>query len=189
MGKLIKNDLFCLICRCNFIVQNVRFGELFIILLEKALEKSATNVYFSKFLKTMKKTILSFLFSLFVASWSYAGVEEYSVQSNEIDALFASSEDITASLANQTDLQSISAATQVSDDDKSVGGFLIRSFFCGGIALHRYYMGTNGKSMWWKYLCIPFAGAIANCGDFFWVLFEGEKALNKYKNNGAYFVW
>jgi TM2 domain-containing membrane protein YozV len=43
--------------------------------------------------------------------------------------------------------------------DKTVGGYLLRAFFCGSFALHRSYMGTGGKSIilalllysWWSW--------------------------------------
>ena len=137
----------------------------------------------------MKKTLLTLFAGILFSTWSVAGVENYTLQNSQIDNLFASSEDITMTLSNEMSIENIGAVTEVSEGGKTVGGFLLRSFFCGGIALHRYYMGTNGKSMWWKYLCIPGVGAVANCGDFFWVLFKGDDALSKYTNNGKYIVW
>ena len=137
----------------------------------------------------MKKTILTFFISILFASWSVAGTENYSLQNAQVDAIFANSEDITLSLSNELGINSISNSAEMVESGKSVGGFLLRSFFCGSIALHRYYMGTSGESMWWKYLCIPIAGGLANCGDFFGVLFKGQDQLNKYSNNGEFFVW
>ncbi len=68
------------------------------------------------------------------------------------------------------------------------GGYLIRAFFCGFIALHRTYMGTNGETMWWFYCCVPLAGPIDHFVDFWWVVFD-DKAFEKYRNNSKFFVW
>lgn len=68
------------------------------------------------------------------------------------------------------------------------GGFLVRAFFCGCIALHRSYMGTNGETMWWFYCCVPGIGAINRTVDFWWVVFD-DAAFEKYRNNSKYLVW
>ena len=72
---------------------------------------------------------------------------------------------------------------------QSLDGGCHRAFFCGGIALHRDYMGTGGKSMWWFYLCVPVAGGVDACVDFWWVVFKGSEAMDKYKDNSKFFVW
>jgi hypothetical protein len=71
---------------------------------------------------------------------------------------------------------------------KSRGGYLLRNFFCGGIALHRYYMGTNKGAMWALYFCVPVVGSVTACVDFWWVVFDGD-AMSKYENNDKYIVW
>jgi hypothetical protein len=63
-------------------------------------------------------------------------------------------------------------------------GYLLRSFFCGSIALHRYYMGTEKNYMWALYFCVP----VVNVVDFFWVLFDKE-SMSKFSNNDKWLVW
>ncbi|GAB4452537.1 MAG: hypothetical protein OHK0036_14260 [Bacteroidia bacterium] len=72
--------------------------------------------------------------------------------------------------------------------EQTRGGYLLRAFFCGSIALHRYYMGTNKKGMWAMYLCIPVVGGVNACVDFWGAVFDKDFYL-KYKNNDKYIVW
>jgi hypothetical protein len=81
---------------------------------------------------------------------------------------------------------SLTGSFAVNDQDKV--GYLLRCWFCGGIALHRYYMGTTEGFMWALYCCVPVVGGVAQLVDFFWVIFEDD-ALSKYKNNNKYLVW
>jgi hypothetical protein len=67
-------------------------------------------------------------------------------------------------------------------------GYLVRAFFCGSIALHRYYMGTTRGGMWAMYCCIPVVGGINAFVDFWWAVFDSE-AYTKYANNDKYIVW
>ncbi len=73
-------------------------------------------------------------------------------------------------------------------DSKSRGDYLLRAFFCGGIALHRYYMGTSVSYMWAMYLCIPVVGGVTACVDFWGAVFEPD-FYKKYENNDKYIVW
>jgi hypothetical protein len=79
-------------------------------------------------------------------------------------------------------------SSSLKEGEKTKGGYLIRSFFCGAIALHRYYMGTNQKWMWAMYLCIPVVGGVTNCVDFWGVVFNAVD-YKKYENNDKYIVW
>jgi hypothetical protein len=72
--------------------------------------------------------------------------------------------------------------------NKTQGGFLIRSFFCGCIALHRYYMGTTNNCMWALYCCIPVVGPLNNLVDFWASVFISD-FYKKYENNDKYIVW
>ena len=74
------------------------------------------------------------------------------------------------------------------DGGQTRGGYLLRAFFCGGIALHRYYMGTTRGGMWAMYCCIPVVGGLNAFVDFWWAVFESD-AYTKYANNDKYIVW
>lgn len=138
----------------------------------------------------MKKTLLILSF-LGLSLFSFAGnTDKYRVNDEAVDQLFAQSQDISSAIAGEMSLVGLNQpAVQVAGGGQTVGGFLLRSFFCGFIALHRKYMGGDWGSLWWKYMCIPIAGGVANLGDFCWVLFSGSNALSKYKGTDKWFVW
>ena len=137
----------------------------------------------------MKK--LLFVLGFFaVSSFAFAGTDKYKVNDAAVDQMFAQSTDISSSIADEMSIVSINQPAAVqAGGGQTVGGYLIRAFFCGGIALHRHYMGGDWGSLWWKYFCIPVAGGVAACGDFWWVVFKGNSALSKYKGNDKWFVW
>lgn len=132
------------------------------------------------------KKILVCLFAAATSAYSFAGTNDYVIDDAAVEAAFNQAEDITLSSASTI---SFTGASYLAQDEKSVGGFLLRSFFCGFIALHRSYMGTGGETMWWKYFCIPVVGGFTNCIDFWWVVFKGQEALSKYKDNPKFMVW
>ncbi len=131
----------------------------------------------------MKKLFLACFLSLCAAGASFAG--GYTLDESAIDNAFANSQDVTLESSEYS--ASLNAA--IAEGETTVGGFLLRSYFCGSIALHRSYMGTGGATLWWKYLCIPIAGGVANCVDFWGVLFKGEERLAIYKDNPNFFAW
>ena len=140
----------------------------------------------------MKKLVISF--SFFATSlFSFAGVDEkYKVNDAVIDRMFAQSTDVSYELQDGSiSLTSLfSAESQSSGEGGSVGGFLVRNCFCGFIGLHRTYMGSNFGDMWWKYCLVTIlVGGIPQTVDFCWVLFDGEKALSKYRGNNKFLVW
>ncbi len=137
----------------------------------------------------MKK--LLFILGFFaVSSFAFASTDKYKVNDAAVDQLFAQSQDISSSVADEMTLANVNQPASVqAAGGQTVGGYLIRCFFCGGIALHRKYMGGDWGSLWWKYFCVPVAGGVAACGDFWWVVFKGNSALSKYKGNDKWFVW
>ena len=138
----------------------------------------------------MKK--LLFVLGFFAAgSFAFASTDKYKVNDAAVDQLFAQSQDVSSAIAGEMTMAGINqpAAMQATAGGQTVGGFLIRAFFCGGLAIHRKYMGSDWGSLWWKYFCIPVAGGVAALGDFCWVLFKGNSALSKYKGSDKWFVW
>ncbi|HEY4799069.1 MAG TPA: hypothetical protein VII99_08350 [Bacteroidia bacterium] len=137
------------------------------------------------------KKILSLIVLLGASVCMYASTTQYKVNDAAVDQLFAQSQDVSSAVAGELSLTNINQPTvaNAAGGGQTVGGFLVRCFFCGGIALHRHYMGGDWGSLWWKYFCIPVAGGVAALGDFCWVLFSGSKALSKYKGSSKWFVW
>lgn len=137
----------------------------------------------------MKKiTIRLFILTCIICMATSSYANEFKINETELDALFEQSEDVSATFT--TDFITLASGvkpTQELQGGKTVEGFLVRCFFCGGIALHRTYMG--GKGLWWKYMCVPVAGQVAFFVDFWWVIIEGDKALKKYSGNDVFFVW
>ena len=135
----------------------------------------------------MKKHIftLAFFTCLFTASFASSKTSSYKVDDVAVDQLFASSTDVTFSAEGVNALN----VSTTAGGGTTVGGFLLRNFFCGFIALHRKYMGGDWNQLWWKYFCIPIAGGVASLGDFLYVLIGGQDALDKYDGNDKWFVW
>lgn len=139
----------------------------------------------------MRKVILLITF-FGVCTISAFGKESYRLDEMAIEKAFAQASEINLSVENQDMILSTLEATGIAavpaDGDQSKFGFLLRSYFCGFIGLHRSYMGTNGKALWYMYLCIPVYGGIVNFVDFFGVLF-GALDYTMYKNNSKFNVW
>jgi hypothetical protein len=135
----------------------------------------------------MKKLLLIPAFMVCLLTSSFAS--NYKVDEANVDQLFASSEDVTLTAADEAYSLMNTTSSIKAEGEKTVGGFLVRAFFCGGFALHRYYMGTDGKQLFWYYFCIPVMGGVAGCVDFWWVVFKGKEAMDKYTNNGKFLVW
>ena len=139
----------------------------------------------------MKKSIIVAAF-IGLSVFSFAeNSDKYKLNDAAVDQLFAQSEDI--SVAMSSDISSFAnvnaAGVTVNGGGQNVGGYLIRSFFCGFIALHRSYMGTGGATLWWMYFCIPVVGGVVGFVDFWWVVFMGEDAMKQYSNNSKFVVW
>lgn len=142
----------------------------------------------------MKKLIitLSLAFIASLPSFCVASEGSYKLDEQQLDEMFSQSQEITYEQMMATELAALNLSMEnnivAGGGAQTRGGYLVRAFFCGGIALHRSYMGTGGKSMWWFYLCVPIVGGFDACVDFWWVVFKSE-ALDKYKDNSKFFVW
>lgn len=122
--------------------------------------------------------------SLTLSQQSFAS---YHVDENAIDQQFAIAEDVSFSASIEA-TEMLTSSQKVAGD-KTVGGFLIRAYFCGGFALHRYYMGTGGAPLFWYYFCIPVVGGGTACIDFWYVVFKGKEGLDKFADNSNFWVW
>ncbi len=117
---------------------------------------------------------------------SKANAESFTIDNTKIDNLFAASQDVTRqTLIEANDLSASNLNLAVGSQTR--GGYLVRAFFCGSIALHRYYMGGSG-ALWAMYLCIPVVGGVDACVDFWWVVFSKD-ALSQYRGSSKYIVW
>jgi hypothetical protein len=142
----------------------------------------------------MKKLFLTLGLAAGMLFTSQASESNYILDEQGVDQLIAQSTEVSFDNAVSDILSFDAQSNQLlvapkGGGSQTVGGYLIRAFFCGGFALHRYYMGTGGKSLWWFYLCVPVVGGVDACVDFWWVVFKGSEAMNKYKDNPKFFVW
>lgn len=131
----------------------------------------------------MKKLLFALMFVLGVSTFSFAS--SYKLNEVAIDNAIASAEQVNVADFNfNEDLNLNEVANFTLAEEPTKSGFLIRAFFCGQFALHRSYMGTKGLFI--KYFCT--FGVIA-CIDFWWVVFKGDEAFNKFKGNDKWVVW
>jgi hypothetical protein len=153
----------------------------FVIKIKYITWQKITKIY----LHIMKKLFLIAVAILFVGS-SFASSttsSSYIADDNQIEQLFASSEEVSLSSSNEATAL-LSKVNSITADETTKTGFLVRAFFCGGFALHRSYMGTKG--MFIKYFCtLGIVGTI----DFCIVLIKGDEAFSKFKGNDKFWVW
>jgi hypothetical protein len=119
-----------------------------------------------------------------------AQANKYKMDEVKLTQTFENSQEVSFNEMFASDLN-VANATNLNlkaDGAKTRGGYLLRSFFCGGIALHRYYMGTAKKHMWALYFFVPVAGGVAACVDFWGGVFNAD-FYKKYENNDKWFVW
>lgn len=145
--------------------------------------------------KIMKKLLMIFamLGAFATASFAADGGTAYKANDTQIDQLFAGADDVTLTATSDELSQlgnvEMNSAVALGNGEKSKVGFLLRAFFCGGFALHRYYMGTGGKQLFWYYFCIPGVGGVVACVDFWYVVIKGDDAMSKYTDNPKFIVW
>lgn len=120
-----------------------------------------------------------------------AQANRYKMDEIQLTQTFENSQEVTfnemySADFNTADVNSLNLSSK--DGSTTRGGYLIRSFFCGGIALHRYYMGTGKKLMWMLYCFVPVFGGVAACVDFWGAVFVAD-FYKRYENNDRWFVW
>lgn len=134
------------------------------------------------------KRMLTFLAAVLVTGASFAG-NPYKMDDQQLDNMFNQATEVAFNVEALDAMNVTSDQLQMLEGEQTVLGYLLRAYFCGFVALHRSYMGTGGETLWWKYMCIPVVGGVVGCVDFWWVVFKGEEAMEKYRDNGAYMVW
>lgn len=135
----------------------------------------------------MKKVFITTAIALTISSGAKSvNYSKYEIDEKKIEKIVLETKELSSNEVVQY-LESTSKI-KVSATEQTRGGYLLRAFFCGGIALHRYYMGTNHSAMWAMYFCIPVVGGVTACVDFWGAVFDKDFYL-KYKNNDKYIVW
>jgi len=131
----------------------------------------------------MKKLFLIAVAILFVGSSFASSTSSYVADDNQIEQLFASSEDVSLSSSNEATAL-LKNVNSVNADETTKTGFLIRAAFCGWFALHRSYMGTKG--MFIKYFCTL---GFVSCIDFWGTVIKGDEGFAKFKGSDKWWVW
>jgi hypothetical protein len=136
----------------------------------------------------MKK--LTLIIALAIGSLSMTANDSFRMDESKLNQAFAQSIEVSFDEMYASNLPMVEndMFKSSADGEKTRGGFLLRAFFCGSFAIHRYYMGTTRGGMWAMYCCIPVVGGINGFVDFWWAVFESD-AYTKYANNDKYIVW
>jgi hypothetical protein len=145
-------------------------------------------LYLQKIKQPMKK--LTLILALALGSVTLAHADKYKMDEQQLEQAFATSTEVSFDemVAADMSVVDLSSTKMAASGSKTRGGYLLRSFFCGGIALHRYYMGTTKGYMWALYCLVPVAGGLAGCVDFWGAVFVAD-FYKKYENNDKWFVW
>jgi hypothetical protein len=135
----------------------------------------------------MKKLLITG--SAIIGIFANVSASKFKIDESALNKLLSQSTEITVQeLNSQFLIQSHEMNANFALPEKTRGGYLVRAFFCGGIALHRYYMGTNNKWLWALYFCVPVVGEVTACVDFWGAVFDAD-FYKKYENNDKYIVW
>ena len=137
----------------------------------------------------MKKLLFSLACLTCLFATNYATASTYKVDEVAVEQLFSASNDVTFTASEEAFAMMNPSSQALTKGDQTVGGYLVRAFFCGGFGLHRKYMGTGGKNLFWLYFCTAGGIGVVTTVDFCWVLFKGAAAMDKYADNSKFIVW
>ena len=130
----------------------------------------------------MKKLLITFTCIMGLFAAQVANANPYKLDDTAVEKTFASASEITA---NEMALENLNLNTTASpSDDVTLGGFLVRNFFCGTFAVHRSYAGTKGLAF--KY-CITLG--IVGTIDFWYTVFTGQEGLDNFTGNPNFVCW
>lgn len=146
----------------------------------------------------MKKITITLLLATFVIAAKADPGQEYTVNDQAIEQVFAQSQIITGqSLATMmgnentaftTGMATRGASLGAASGEKNFATALLLNFFLGGLGIHRLYLGT--KTMTW-------VGYILTCGGIFGVvplvdfivLIVHNDDISPYVDNPKFFMW
>jgi TM2 domain-containing membrane protein YozV len=145
-------------------------------------------------IKTMKKVILSFIALIGISTMSFA--DNYSFESDAVDALFEEATEIIATQSNSMEYMEVimpsnlGGTGQMISGDSEVVAFILCWFF-GVIGVHRIYLGSSVGT----YIVYCLTGGGLGClVTIDWVLLlidiinDGEK-IGMYADNPHLFMW
>lgn len=146
----------------------------------------------------MKKIAISLLLVTFVIAAKADSGQQYTVNDQAIEQVFAHSQNITGqSLVSMLGNESAALAGSMTGNaasyaaaggEKNFATALLLNFFLGSLGIHRLYLGT--KTMTW-------VGYILTCGGIFGivplvdfiVLIVHNDDISPYVDNPKFFMW
>ncbi len=129
----------------------------------------------------MKKLFITFACIAGIFASQVAMANPYKLDESAVDQKFAAATEISVDQLAVADVNAMSLAP---NGDVTLGGFLLRSFFCGTFGIHRSYAGTKGLGF--KY-CITLG--IINTVDFWYTVIKGQEGLDNFTGNPNFVVW
>ena len=142
----------------------------------------------------MKKVLFLFLICLSTVCAFATSGNEYYVNDQKVEQLFAGSVDASLSALSESNLVNASGnsagfqAAAYSANDKNFVAAILLNFFLGGLGIHRLYLGTE---------TLTWVGYILTCGGIFGivplvdfiVLIIHNDDLSPYVDNPKFFMW
>jgi len=152
-----------------------------------SLEKVIFESCLIKNINRMKKLLLTCVVLFAMAIGAHAN---YTLNESQLNQAFANATEIQLVnlLDNPAALNLAGVNTFFVASDKNAIVAAVLAFFLGGIAIHRYYLGTKGV-MFFYYFC-TFGGifGIVPFVDFVVLLVESND-ISKYCNNEKFLMW
>jgi TM2 domain-containing membrane protein YozV len=134
----------------------------------------------------MKKFVILFFLSVF----AIGAKANYSLNNSEVDKLFSNATEIQLTnlmgYSNALDLAGTNAAFFSGEKNAIVAAIL--SFFLGGLAIHRYYLGTKPTMFFYYFCTIGGIFGIVPFVDFIMLLVNSDN-VGQYCNNNKFIMW
>ena len=141
----------------------------------------------------MKKLVLLFvaMFALSVGAFA----NNYEINDNDVDALFATATEVSSQEINAFGAGSLmmanSGSSATSLNKPNPWAAFALCWVVGGFGIHRHYLGTS-SNMWALYFftCGGIFGIVTTV-DWFVLLIDGvvNKNIDKYVDNEKFFMW
>lgn len=142
----------------------------------------------------MKKFLLALV--AFVGFTTVSFADEYTVNDNAIDDLFATATELSAQEMVSVGfnalqgIQGTSAVDQISASNPNPWVATIICFFLGGIAIHRVYLGTDNLNILWYFITCGGIFGIVPLVDFVCLIIGGATGdYGQYVGNRSFFMW
>ncbi len=132
----------------------------------------------------MKKLLITFACIAGLFASQVAMANPYKLDESAVNQKFAAATEISLDQMSVETMTDVNSNVLAPNGDVTMGGFLLRNFFCGTFAVHRSYAGTKGLAF--KY-CITLG--IVGSIDFWYTVFVGQSALDNFTGNPNFVCW